>query len=81
LAGEFLGKILQRDAFPFNGICAENEGWKPLIDCAARNNPRAKVVKTDEILDDRVMKELDESGFVKYLGMKRSRDKRYDFVT
>ena len=74
-------KMLQRDAFPFNGICAENEDWKPLIDCAARNNPRVKEVKTDEILDDRVMKELDESGFVKNLGMKRSRDKRYYFVT
>ncbi len=47
-----------------------NKGWKTLIDFTARDNPKVKAVKADEILDDSVMKELDESGFVKGLGLK-----------
>ena len=47
-----------------------NRGWKTLIDFTARDNPKVKDVKTEEILDDSIVKELDESGFVKNLGLK-----------
>lgn len=47
-----------------------NKGWKTLIDFTARDNPKVKDVKAEEILDDSIMRELDESGFVKGLGLK-----------
>lgn len=47
-----------------------NKGWKTLIDFTARDNPKVKDVKAEEILDDSIMRELDESGFVKSLGLK-----------
>ena len=43
---------------------------KILATFTARDNPKVKEVKTEEILDDSVMKELDDSGFVKSLGLK-----------
>ena len=45
-------------------------GWKTLIDFTARDNPRVRDVKTEEILDDSIVRELDESGFIKSLGLK-----------
>ena len=47
-----------------------NRGWKTLIDFTARDNPKVKDVKVEEILDDSIVKELDESGFVRSLGLK-----------
>jgi hypothetical protein len=47
-----------------------NKGWKTLIDFTARDNPKVHDVKTEEILDDSIMKELDESGFIKRLKLK-----------
>ena len=47
-----------------------NRGWKTLIDFTARDNPKVKDVKAEEILDDSIVKELDESGFVKSVGLK-----------
>jgi len=47
-----------------------NRGWKTLIDFTARDNPKVKDVKAEEILDDSIMRELDESGFVKSVGLK-----------
>jgi ABC-type nitrate/sulfonate/bicarbonate transport system substrate-binding protein len=47
-----------------------NKGWKTLIDFTARDNPKVKDVKAKEILDASIMRELDESGFVKSLGLK-----------
>jgi ABC-type nitrate/sulfonate/bicarbonate transport system substrate-binding protein len=47
-----------------------NRGWKTLIDFTARDNPKVKDVKAEDILDDSIVKELDESGFVKSLGLR-----------
>jgi len=47
-----------------------NRGWQTLIDFTARDNPKVKDVKAEEILDDSIMKELDDSGFVKAVGLK-----------
>jgi ABC-type nitrate/sulfonate/bicarbonate transport system substrate-binding protein len=47
-----------------------NKGWKTLIDFTARDNPKVRDVKAEEILDDNIVKELDESGFIKNLGLK-----------
>lgn len=47
-----------------------NKGWKTLIDFTARDNPKVRDVKAKEILDDSVVKELDESGFIRSLGLK-----------
>ncbi len=46
------------------------QGWKPVMDFAGRENPRVKGVRIEEILDDRIIRELEESGFVKGLGLK-----------
>lgn len=45
-------------------------GWKAVIDFSSRENPRIKGLKIEEILDDRIIRELEESGFVKSLGLK-----------
>ena len=45
-----------------------SQTMKILATFTARDNPKVKEVKTEEILDDSVMKELDDSGFVKILG-------------
>jgi hypothetical protein len=42
-----------------------NTGWKPLIDFTDRDNPKVKELKGDVILDDSIVTELNESGFVK----------------
>jgi len=47
-----------------------NKGWKTLIEFTARDNPKVREVKAEEILDDSIMKELDDSGFIKSLGLK-----------
>lgn len=47
-----------------------NRGWKTLIDFTARDNPKVKDVKAEEILDDSIVKELDESSFIRRLGLK-----------
>jgi len=47
-----------------------NKGWKTLIDFTARDNPKVREVKAEEILDDGIIKELDQSGFIKSLGLK-----------
>jgi ABC-type nitrate/sulfonate/bicarbonate transport system substrate-binding protein len=47
-----------------------NRGWKTLIEFTARDNPKVKDIRPEEILDDSIVKELDESGFVKSLGLK-----------
>ncbi|MGH7796071.1 MAG: ABC transporter substrate-binding protein [Candidatus Binatia bacterium] len=46
-----------------------NKGWNTLINFTARDNPKVRDVKAEEILDDSVMRELDESGFIKSLGL------------
>lgn len=46
------------------------KGWKGVIDFAARENPRVKGVKEEEILDDSIIRELEETGFIKGLGLK-----------
>lgn len=47
-----------------------NKGWKTLIDFTARDNPKVASVKPEDILDDGIIRELDESGFIKSLGLK-----------
>jgi len=47
-----------------------NRGQNTLIDFTARDNPKVKNIKVEEIRDDSIVKELDESGFVKSLGLK-----------
>jgi hypothetical protein len=47
-----------------------NKGWKTLIEFTARDNPKVRDVKSEEILDDSIMKELDDSGFIKSLGLR-----------
>ncbi len=47
-----------------------NKGWKTLIEFTARDNPKVSEVRAEDILDDSVIKELDESGFIKSLGLK-----------
>jgi hypothetical protein len=44
--------------------------WKRLIDFIARDNSKVRDVKAEEILDDGVIGELDESVFIKWLGLK-----------
>ena len=60
----YVNKIRAKIPYPVN------RGWKTLIDFTARDNPKVKDVKAEEILDDSIVKELDESGFVKSLGLK-----------
>lgn len=60
----YVNKIRAKVPYPVN------RGWKTLIDFTARDNPKVKDVKAQEILDDSIVKELDESGFVKNLGLK-----------
>ncbi|HYJ16677.1 MAG TPA: ABC transporter substrate-binding protein [Candidatus Limnocylindria bacterium] len=60
----YVNKIRAKIPYPVN------RGWKTLIDFTARDNPKVKEVKAEEILDDSIVKELDESGFVKSLGLK-----------
>ena len=47
-----------------------NKGWKTLIDFTARDNPKVPDVKVEEILDDSIIRELDQSGFIKSLGLR-----------
>jgi hypothetical protein len=44
--------------------------WKTLIDFIARDNPKVRDVKAERILDDSVIRELSESGFIKGLRLK-----------
>lgn len=44
-----------------------NRGWKTLIDLTARNNAKINQVRSNEILDDNFIRELDESGSLKSL--------------
>jgi NitT/TauT family transport system substrate-binding protein len=60
----YVNKIRAKVPYPVN------RGWKTLIDFTARDNPKVKDVKAEEILDDSIIKELDDSGFVKSLGLK-----------
>ncbi len=60
----YVNKIRAKVPYPVN------RGWKTLIDFTARDNPKVKDVKVEEILDDSIVKELDESGFVRSLGLK-----------
>ena len=60
----YVNKIRAKIPYPVN------RGWKTLIDFTARDNPKVKDVKAEEILDDSIVRELDESGFVKSLGLK-----------
>jgi hypothetical protein len=46
------------------------KGWKTLIDFTARDNPKVRGLKVEEILDDSIIRELDESGFIRSLGPK-----------
>lgn len=46
------------------------KGWPELIDFTARQNPRVKEIKLEEVLDDSIIRELDESGFIKSIGLK-----------
>jgi len=46
------------------------KGWKTLIDFTARDNPKVRNIKFEEILDDNIIRELDESGFIKGVGLK-----------
>ena len=44
--------------------------WKTLIDFITRENPKVRNIKAEKILDDSVINELDESVFIKWLGLK-----------
>jgi hypothetical protein len=46
------------------------KGWKTLIDFTARDNPKVGDNKVDEVLDDSIIRHLDESGLIKGLGLK-----------
>jgi NitT/TauT family transport system substrate-binding protein len=46
------------------------KGWKTLIDFTARDNPKVRDVKVEEILDDSIIRDLDETGFIRSLGLK-----------
>ena len=41
-----------------------------LIAFTARDNPKGRAVKAEGILDDGVIRELDESVFIKWFGLK-----------
>lgn len=60
----YVNKIRAKVPYPVN------RGWKTLIEFTARDNPKVKDVKPEEILDDSIVKELDDSGFVKNLVLK-----------
>lgn len=60
----YILKIRSRVPYPVN------RGWKTLIDFTARDNPKVKEVKAEDILDESIVRELDENGFVKSLGLK-----------
>jgi ABC-type nitrate/sulfonate/bicarbonate transport system substrate-binding protein len=47
-----------------------NKGWKTLIDFTARDNPKVRDVKAEDLLDDSIMKELEKSGFIRTLGLR-----------
>ena len=47
------------------------QGWKAVIDFTTQENPRVKGIKEEEILDNSIIRELDESGFIRALGLKR----------
>jgi hypothetical protein len=52
------------------GAAPEEAVRKTLIDFIARDNPKVRDVKAEEILDDGIIRELDESVFIKGLGLK-----------
>jgi hypothetical protein len=60
----YIQKIRSKVPYPVN------RGWKTLIDFTARDNPKVRDVRIEEVLDDSIIRELDESGFVKSLGLK-----------
>lgn len=60
----YIQKIRSKVPYPVN------RGWKTLIDFTARDNPKIRDVRIEEVLDDSIIRELDESGFVKSLGLK-----------
>jgi ABC-type nitrate/sulfonate/bicarbonate transport system substrate-binding protein len=60
----YIQKIRSKVPYPVN------RGWKTLIEFTARDNPKVRDVKAEEILDDSIIRELDESGFIKSLGLK-----------
>jgi hypothetical protein len=61
---------LSEDAYESTCPYPVNKGWKTLIEFTARDNPKVRDVKAEEILDDSIMKELDDSGFIKSLGLR-----------
>jgi ABC-type nitrate/sulfonate/bicarbonate transport system substrate-binding protein len=60
----YIQKIRSKVPYPVN------RGWKTLIDFTARDNPKVRDLRIEEVLDDSIIRELDESGFVKSLGLK-----------
>jgi hypothetical protein len=46
------------------------KSWKTLIDFTAGDNLKVGDIKVDEGLDNSIIQELDESGFIKGLGLK-----------
>ncbi len=60
----YILKMRSKVPYPIAG------GWKTLIDFTARDNPRVREVKIEEVLDDSILRELEDNGFIRSLGLK-----------
>ncbi len=74
--GKYLGQIKDRDilvktydaAAPGNRISREQypylAGLQTVLDLLSEDNPRAKSAKPEDFVDNRFVKELDDSGYI-----------------
>jgi len=56
-----VGRIIPRTPY------VSDKGLQPVIDYIRQRNPQTPPAKTQEFMDNRFIKELDESGFIKAL--------------
>ena len=59
----YINKIRSNVPYPVN------RGWQTLIEFTARDNPKVREVRPEEILYDGIIRELDDSGFIRGLGL------------
>ena len=52
-------------------LAVKNEALQAILDEVAQNDPRAKKVKPQELIDNRFLEEMDKSGFFDQLWAKR----------
>ena len=58
----YINKIRSNVPYPVN------RGWNTLIEFTARDNPKVREVNPEALLYDGIIKELDDSGFIRELG-------------